>query len=297
MLYVIIPIILLVICFICWYIFYALVFKTNKYLHNPDIYDFPHGPGFDKYGEDRMKSMVDEMNSYHYEDVYIKSFDGINLHAKYYHIKDGAPISICCHGYKGIAVRDFSGAGPMIIKSNQNVLLIDQRGHGKSKGKTITFGIKESQDVICWSNYLINRFGKDCVLFLYGVSMGASTALLASLRDDLPHNVKKVLVDCPFSSCRKILLDFAKKSHIPSWVCYFLAAPSALIFGHFNFFKGDILKEIKNIHLPTLIIHGTDDTVVPCYMSEKIASLNKNFIQLEIFPNADHAMSFLEDYD
>ena len=50
------------------------------------------------------------------------------------------------HGYRGSAMRDLCGGTPLAMKLGHNVLLVDQRSHGRSDGKTITFdGIKKNK--------------------------------------------------------------------------------------------------------------------------------------------------------
>ena len=133
-----------------------------------------------------------------YEDVSITSHDGLKLTGRYYHVSDGAPLEIQCHGYKGNPFVDFAGAWSIAKAAGRNVLLINQRCHGGSEGKTITFGILERRDVMGWIDYASNRFGNVPIL-LSGVSMGAATVLMASALD-LPPNVKGIVADCPYSS-------------------------------------------------------------------------------------------------
>ena len=71
-----------------------------------------------------------------------------------------------------------------------NLLLIDERAHGRSEGRTITFGIQERWDVESWARFAVERFGADVQIILYGVSMGAATVLMAAGLD-LPENVKR----------------------------------------------------------------------------------------------------------
>lgn len=61
------------------------------------------------------------------------------------------------HGYRSGAERDFSGGLPFGIESGFNVLLVDQRAHGKSGGRCLTFGIKERHDCLSWVEYVCAR--------------------------------------------------------------------------------------------------------------------------------------------
>lgn len=88
--------------------------------------------------------MIRDALSVPYEDVFITSFDGLRLHAKFYAAPDPkAPVQIMFHGYKSAAERDFCGGLREGIDGGFNVLLVDQRAHGESEGKYLTFGVNE----------------------------------------------------------------------------------------------------------------------------------------------------------
>ena len=131
-----------------------------------------------------------------YEEVSIESFDGLTLFGRYYHVKDGAPLDIGFHGYRSSALTDFAGGSELSFSMGHNLLLIDERAHGRSEGRTITFGIQERWDVERWARFAVERFGADVQIILYGVSMGAATVLMAAGLD-LPENVKGIIADCP----------------------------------------------------------------------------------------------------
>ena len=133
----------------------------------------------------------------------ITSHDGLKLTGRYYHVSDGGPLEIQCHGYKGNPFVDFAGAWRIAKEAGRNVLLINQRCHGGSEGHTITFGILEKQDVMAWITYANNRFGKIPML-LNGVSMGAATVLMVAGME-LPENVKGIIADCPYDAPANII--------------------------------------------------------------------------------------------
>ena len=150
-----------------------------------------------------IRKLIDEMEKVPYEQVYITSYDGTKLAAKYYHISDSAPLQIQFHGYRSTAIRDFSGGFQLAQKMGRNTLVVDQRANGKSGGTTITFGIKEKYDCLEWIKYAVDRFG-NIPIMLTGVSMGGATVLMAS-ELDLPENVKCIVSDCPYTSPYEII--------------------------------------------------------------------------------------------
>ena len=153
---------------------------------------------------ERAIAFIKVLDETEYENVKITARDGKILAARYYHVADGAPVHIEMHGYRSRATTDFCGINTLVRDLGHNTLLVDQRAHGKSGGKTISFGIKERLDCLDWINYAIERFGKDTKIILSGLSMGAATVLMASGKK-LPENVKCILADCPYSTPREII--------------------------------------------------------------------------------------------
>lgn len=235
-----------------------------------------------------------DLNDRPYEFVTIKSHDGLILSGRYYHIRDGAPLDIGFHGYRSSPVTDFSGGASLSFQMEHNVLLVDQRAHGGSQGSTITFGILERRDLLCWVEYAINRFGKDTQIVLYGISMGGATVLMAS-ELDLPKNVRGIIADCPYSSPIDIMVHVSKNMPIPSFLVKPFACLGAWLFGHFNPEETTAAKAVQKSRIPVLIIHGEADAFVPPEMSEEVYLSNPDNIRRYTFPGADHGISYLTD--
>ena len=230
------------------------------------------------------------------EDVFINSFDGLKLHGRYYHAKDGAPLDIQFHGYNGNAMRDFCGGNKISRESSHNSLLIDQRAHGMSRGKTISFGINERKDCLSWVRYAVERFGEDTEIVLSGVSMGAATVLMASDLG-LPKNVKAIVADCGYSSPKAIINKVMRDSGLPDKLMYPFVWLGAMVFGKFNLTESSAVSAVSESDVPILIIHGGADDFVPCYMAEEIYKACRSEKKLLIVPGAGHGMSYLVDKD
>ena len=228
-----------------------------------------------------------------YESVFIKSHDNLSLFGRYYHICDGAPLFIEFHGYKGDACRDFCG-GDMIFKSlKYNTLLVDQRAHGKSEGKTISFGIKERHDCLSWINWARARFG-DIPIFLVGISMGGATVLMASDLN-LPSCVKGIISDCAYSSPKSIICKVCYEVGLKPGLIYPFVTLGAIIFGHFNPNKKSAIEAVKHTNVPILLLHGEGDRFVPCQMSGEIYNNCNSEKYLYTFKGAGHGFSFASD--
>lgn len=124
--------------------------------------------------------------------------DGLKLDAWYVpaeHKTNNTVIVI--HGFRQdkSAMRQY---GQLFHELGYNVLMPDNRGAGQSEGKFITFGYHDKFDVIAWANYLTDK-NPESQISLYGLSMGASTVMMASSEKSLPSSVKILLkiVDIP----------------------------------------------------------------------------------------------------
>lgn len=228
------------------------------------------------------------------EFVTTRSYDGLTLSARYYKGKADKPLCICFHGYRGSAVRDFSGGGLFLIDKGYNVLLVDERAHWRSGGHTITYGIRERYDVLSWVNYAANRFGSDKPIYIFGISMGGGTVLMASGLD-LPDSVRGIVADCPYNSPKEIIKHVCRKIHLNPTLCWPLIWLSALICGRFNVCKTTAADEVKKATKPIMIIHGEGDDFVPMYMSRQVVDANPSLIEMHTFPEAGHGLSYLYD--
>ena len=272
------------------YSYFVAFYHSPKKKNEP--YVMPASEQYDPV-EKRMRELIEELELIPYERVQIRSHDGLTLSARYYHFKDGAPVQIQCHGYKGVPVRDFCGGHKLAREKGHNVLLIDQRAHGDSEGNTITFGILERKDVLSWIEYVNGRVGKNVPVILTGISMGAATVLMAASLP-LPENVVGIVADCPYSSPSAILKKVSSDMKLPPALTYPFLQLGARLFGGFHLEETSAVEGAKNSKVPILLIHGEDDRFVPCDMSREIAAASKH-CRLQTFEGAGHGISFMID--
>ena len=156
-----------------------------------------------------------------YEPVTIRSDDGLTLFGRCYPTAPDAPWLLLFHGYRSAAERDFCGGLPFGMGMGCNVLLVDERAHGKSGGRCLTLGIRERYDCRRWVDYVIGRAGPDAKIVLYGMSMGAATVLMAA-GPELPKNVTGIVADCGYSAPSAILKSVIRSAHLPVFPVYAL---------------------------------------------------------------------------
>lgn len=267
--------------------FYAA--KQDKEKGPPKLEGTPYEP----YREE-VTRLYRQLRDKQCEFVTVQSHDGLTLSGRYYHIADGAPLDIGFHGYRSSCFVDFAGGCEMSFRMGHNLLLVDQRAHGKSEGHSICFGIKERLDVVSWLDYALERFGPDTDILLYGVSMGAATVLMASGLP-LPDNVRGIVADCPYSVPMDIILHVGKSNPLPQWLIKPFIFIGAVVFGGFDLRETDALRAVKDTRVPILILHGEADGFVPPEMSAAVQEANPAMVTRHTFPGAGHALSYLTD--
>ncbi|MDM0671849.1 alpha/beta hydrolase [Clostridium perfringens] len=232
-------------------------------------------------------------NSASKEDITLKSFDGLNLTStlimnenptnKFIVLVHG--VSICYVG----SLKYFD----IFYKNGFNVLIVNQRRHGKSEGKYSTYGFYEKYDVNMWIEYLKSRFGNDIILGLHGESMGAGTVM-----ETIPLNdsIKFVIEDCGYSNFHE-LIGFQITHAYKNRLVRKILSPS-LIFANF-FMKTKAKFSMKKIvpidivsstSLPMMFIHGKEDYFVPWYMAlDLYKAKTKGYKELYLVEGAKHA--------
>ena len=272
------------------YVTYILTFRRRK-----RAFDAARDLGIDLQEYKDIDKLAESFKEKPYEQINIMSYDGLNLVGRYYHYSDGAPLDVLFHGYRSSPTHDFCGGVHISFEAGHNVLLVYQRSHGKSSGRSITFGEKEKYDVVSWVNYAKARFGEDVAITLTGISMGASTVILASALPELPDNVKGIIADSPYSNTKDIIIHTVRGMKLPPFVFYPFIRLGGMIFARFDPNKTSMTEAAKHSRVPILLIHGDDDSFVPKYMSDEIYRAHGGKMDYHVFPGANHGLSFLTD--
>lgn len=285
-------VLVLIISYIC---FRMVFYVPSKKEDNSDVLPVPEGEIYEPY-HPQMKQWILEARALESEDFYIKSFDGLTLHAKYFEYAKGAITEIMFHGYRGSAERDLSGGVQRCFALGRNILLVDQRTSCGSEGNVITFGVNEHKDCLAWVDFAVKQFGPDVKLVLTGISMGASTVLMAAGKE-LPPNVVGVLADCGFSSAKKIIKKCAGDIHVPANLIYPFIKLGAKLFGHFDLEEYTPLEAMKTCKVPIIFFHGETDDFVPCDMSRELYQACQAPKRLVTTPDAGHGLVYVVDND
>ena len=205
-----------------------------------------------------------------YESIYIKSTDNTKIHA-WYIPKNGAKTTIFfLHGNGGNLshrteyIRLFNSIG-------LNVFIFDYRGYGNSSGEVNEQNTYDDAK-LAWEYLLNNKGTKPENIVILGRSLGG--AIAAKLGSEV--RPKALILDSTFTTIK----EFA------SYAYPFV--PLSLV--RFNY---ETTKYLKNINYPVLVIHSTEDNIVPFKFGKAVfenANQPKYFLQIK----GNHNFGFLE---
>lgn len=204
-------------------------------------------------------------------------------------------IIIAMHGWRSAWYRDFGIVSDFWEANDCNVLYAEQRAQNNSGGEYMGFGLIERYDCLDWINYVIKTYGSELPIYLCGVSMGATTVLMASGLE-LPDSVHGIIADCGFTSPHAIWKHVSNENlHLPYGMYASIAntlCKKKIQFGAEDYSTVDALQ---NTSVPVLLIHGTDDHFVPVEMTYENYKACVSPKKLFVVPGADHCMSCYVD--
>ena len=228
------------------------------------------------------------------EEATIRTKDGLQL--KGYYIKSKEEKHRTMVFVHGITVSHICSIKyiDIFLKNNWNVLIYDQRRHGKSEGSYSTYGYYEKEDLDLWINWVIYKKSKDEIIGIHGESMGAATVIQYAA---ISKYVKFIIADCGFSDLYELLRRKVKEDFngLLSPVL-FLSNLKSRIRAKFDFRWASPINVAKNSELPMMFIHGNKDTFVPWDMSVDMYNAKTRGIKrLYIAEGAAHAEAIKVD--
>ena len=205
-----------------------------------------------------------------YEDVWLPVGDsGLKLHGWWLPHPSATDVLLYLHG-NGKNIGANIGQAQRYYQLGFSVLLIDYRGYGLSQGK-FPHEAQLYQDAEAAWNYLIQQNIKPQQIFLYGHSLGGAIAIDLVVRHP---EAAGLIVEGTFTSMR----DNAHRRR-----GYRLLPINWLLTQRF-----DSLRKIKSLQMPLLLIHGSEDLVVPASMSQILFEAATVPKQIFIVPGAGH---------
>lgn len=221
--------------------------------------------------------------------VEFTSSDGVLLKGWWSPGDPAKPVIIFSHGLNRSRL-EMLERGAESNRRGYGVLLFDLRNHGESARAYTTLGIHESRD-ICTASEFVKTKAPGRPQVLWGVSMGASSALIAAKQCP---GFAAVISDSSFLSFRETVAHhLGLYFRLPAFpIANLIVATTAFRMG-LNPDAGDVEQAVKDIDSPILFIAGSDDKRMPPALARRLLDAAKNPAKnLVIVPNARHGEAF-----
>ncbi len=205
-------------------------------------------------------------------DHFIPVGDGVEIGCRFYTVDKASPTILYFHG-NGETVGDHDGLGPLYNKIGANLFVADYRGYGLSTGDpTISAMYKDAHTIYQSLPHLLKHLGYSEKLYLMGRSLGGASVVELAYHHQ--ESIKGLILESSFAESTRLMQMFS---------AFFDDLPVEL------FERFSNLNKISTIKIPTLIIHGELDSLVPVdhgrTLHKKSAAANKRLL---IIPGADH---------
>ena len=187
------------------------------------------------------------------------------------------------------------GTGAYLASEGYRAVLVDLRGHGRSSGGLLTYGVRESSDAI----QLLDHLQREELLALpvgaLGFSYGGAVALQLAARD---RRVRAVVSVATFSSLRGVLRDYVAYQVpllgrvLPTDAQLHQALAEAGRLAKFDPDAADNVQAAATTTARVLIVHGQGDAKIPPSHARRIARAAGDRARLVLVPGEDHDSVF-----
>jgi len=202
-----------------------------------------------------------------FEEVFLEPEESVELHALRFTVDDALGTVLFFHGNTG-SLRRWGKQAQRFTRMGWNVLMMDYRGYGKSRGKLSEVALHA--DAARWYAWLKER-EPEARIIVYGRSLGSGMAVPVAAS----NRPRALLLESPFAN----LYDAARHQFYALPYRWLLRYP----------FRND--KAIRRITCPVYIFHGKRDPVVPYESALKLYSLVPATVTREMisFPRGFHS--------
>jgi pimeloyl-ACP methyl ester carboxylesterase len=219
-----------------------------------------------------------------YEDFACETEDGIHIEGWYIPREDAAATILMLNGDQGR--RDsLLGHARMFHDAGYACATFDYRHHGTSDSDAITYGAREKYDVIAAIEYLQENGLIEGKFIIFGISMGASTALMAApeLKD-----VDGYILNCAYAEFDIAFRHGIENMGFPRFPFYHIGRM------FFRLITGVDVKSIRpvdfadRLNAPVLVIQAGRDAITRPVNGEMIFKAAKDPKEYAFFPDAEH---------
>jgi uncharacterized protein len=218
----------------------------------------------------RRLSATPESIKLPYESVYLKTDDGVRLHSWFVPAKNPAGTLLFMHGNAG-NMSDRLELIRIYNRLNMNVFIIDYRGYGESEGEPTEEGTYRDAET-AWKYLIQDRQTDPSEIVIFGRSLGGGVASWLATR----HTPRALILESTFTSIPDLAAEVYP--YLPArWMAQI---------------QYNNLQNIKSIKCPLLLVHSSEDDVVPFHHSQMLyqaAPEPKSLLEIRY----DHSLGFL----
>jgi pimeloyl-ACP methyl ester carboxylesterase len=171
----------------------------------------------------------------------------------------------------------------MLAACGHRAVLVDLRGHGRSTGDLLSYGVQESRDLVQVVDVLEAEGAVEGPIGVMGHSYGAATAIQWAARD---ARVGAVIAVASFAGLRDIVTCYSGIRLPESLVERALSR--AAVRGEFDPDEASPATAIRRTDAAVLLVHGRADRQVPAWHSERIRAARPKGTELVLVDGAGH---------
>jgi alpha-beta hydrolase superfamily lysophospholipase len=223
------------------------------------------------------------------EPIEARTADGLRLAGVWYPAVPASSgrTAIVIHGYAEDP-RGFRDRARALAARGWNAAAIDLRGHGDSEGEHTSFGGREWDDLHAWIDVLAARIGAGMMLAVWGRSMGAAVALRAAVEDQ-GQRIAGLVLEAPYHDLESAIMVLLRRFRLP-WprLLARLMVRRAEAIARISLTRPRPLDLAPRVVVPTLIVHGSNDTLVTLADAQLLAAAVPAAHPLIEVPGARH---------
>jgi alpha-beta hydrolase superfamily lysophospholipase len=227
-----------------------------------------------------------------FEEVAIATPDGLRLSGWWLPQEHPKGVVITCHGHTG-RKDDMLGIATRSWRAGYAVLLFDFRGRGESDPWPNSLISREVDDLLAAVAYAHQR-APEATIGVMGFSMGAAVSLLTAAREPL---IAAVVADSAFTAVSDVVADSVRRTlRLPPEPLLMLAEELAARRHGYRFRQARPIDVISQIApRPLLIIHGSEDSVVPVSHGHALFAAAHEPKQLWVCQGVEHCGAYFLD--
>jgi alpha-beta hydrolase superfamily lysophospholipase len=171
----------------------------------------------------------------------------------------------------------------LLTREGYRAVLVDSRGHGRSTGSALTYGVEEARDLGAVLDFVAAREGPLGPIGAMGHSYGAATAILWA---GIEPRVRAVVAVSPFASLRAVVPGYLPLKLPADFARRIVDAAGRI--AHFDPDLASPLDAAARTSAALLVVHGKKDARIPFAQAQQIVAAAKGPSELVLVAGAHH---------